>query len=829
MFLIHTLLIFVAVYTMSAVLAEVIFTSETEKKLPTAVRIGFSYFLSLLYFYGAWVCMSIRQAWALGIVVLIVYAYGKFGNIFKPFDGAQFKQLLKKHLKLLGVFLILANIFFLPLHWNQQYGPFTEGGGDIGIYSDVVKRLDDFNLSAAGFGEGASLQKRIHHIKHMSNMTYTDEFKALPLELINPPNADSHGTLYALKFVVYTPIFAPYAQFHFLSGDTNYPAYFSVQAFLYACLIASVFGFFRSFGWVPAIFVALLFTGSHSYVSSIYNHYMVQAMSVTVLSLFLGAVPYLRLFSMAGLKTYIVSISTCLISNYNHFIPILLPLMTMASLYWFYPKFTTPNQKEGKIKKGRLRKICTYWGWGSLAIFALITYIAAFKNSLVFFNKITAALLDPTTNSTMSPEGQGVTLPVFSEQWWAQIFGFLSIQHFYPYVLENKIVQIVIPLGLAAGFMVLATGLTSVILSKLKPCPILLEEPNKIDWHIIGIYTALIFTVILYTPISQVGGYNQAKSAQYLLTCTYFILLFPLAILFRSDKNFLIFFRNGEKSDWKFITTSAYIVSLIFFIGALFIPRFVYLKKFGDQKDRGSIINPSFFAEIDRIKSEDNKAFFLFEPRMSSDVYFGNQAFSGSRVIPTRHLYMQRHKKSTSVAKATYVYALPSEFIEPEDLPHLWSLTSKDKKTWQTERLVSRKSPRLYFTGHNYEKNYGLKHRMNKLNPSFDPNDQGMFSYIRSGTAQVYLPPGGPYHLKVTVMHRDETNKEKYDLMSDEIASKAKAGKFESLTSMKQDGPVVTMEYLFEESNSPRLSLLCRYDGEFWFNARLDGKDLATS
>ena len=41
MFLIHTLLIFVAIYTMSAILSEVIFTSETEKKLPTAVRIGF--------------------------------------------------------------------------------------------------------------------------------------------------------------------------------------------------------------------------------------------------------------------------------------------------------------------------------------------------------------------------------------------------------------------------------------------------------------------------------------------------------------------------------------------------------------------------------------------------------------------------------------------------------------------------------------------------------------------------------------------------------------------------------------------------------------------
>ena len=58
------------------------------------------------------------------------------------------------------------------------------------------------------------------------------------------------------------------------------------------------------------------------------------------------------------------------------------------------------------------------------------------------------------------------------------------------------------------------------------------------------------------------------------------------------------------------------------------------------------------------------------------------------------------------------------------------------------------------------------------------------------------------------------------------IIEKAKTGKFPSLTSMKQDGPIVTIEYLFEKSNAPRLSLVSRYDGVFWFSARLDGKDI---
>ena len=90
----------------------------------------------------------------------------------------------------------------------------------------------------------------------------------------------------------------------------------------------------------------------------------------------------------------------------------------------------------------------------------------------------------------------------------------------------------------------------------------------------------------------------------------------------------------------------------------------------------------------------------------------------------------------------------------------------------------------------------------------------------------VYLPPGGPYHLDVKAVHRDETNKTKSDKMAEDIALMAKAGKFKSLTSMVQDGPIITMKYLFEKSSSPRLSLVCRYDGEFWFSARLNGKDI---
>ena len=75
-------------------------------------------------------------------------------------------------------------------------------------------------------------------------------------------------------------------------------------------------------------------------------------------------------------------------------------------------------------------------------------------------------------------------------------------------------------------------------------------------------------------------------------------------------------------------------------------------------------------------------------------------------------------------------------------------------------------------------------------------------------------------------MHRDETNKQKLNEMVKEVSEKAETGKFPFLTSMEQDGPIITMKYLFEKSSLSRLSLICKYDGEFWFSARLDGKDI---
>ena len=83
------------------------------------------------------------------------------------------------------MFLCSANLFFIPLHIAGHYGPFSERGGDITIYSDVAKRLTDFNLNAVGLNESASLKERLKRIKKLTNRNYSDWYKAQESDFLN--------------------------------------------------------------------------------------------------------------------------------------------------------------------------------------------------------------------------------------------------------------------------------------------------------------------------------------------------------------------------------------------------------------------------------------------------------------------------------------------------------------------------------------------------------------------------------------------------------------------------------------------------------------------
>ena len=101
-----------------------------------------------------------------------------------------------------------------------------------------------------------------------------------------------------------------------------------------------------------------------------------------------------------------------------------------------------------------------------------------------------------------------------------------------------------------------------------------------------------------------------------------------------------------------------------------------------------------------------------------------------------------------------------------------------------------------------------------------------MFTYIKNGSAMIFLPPGGPYNLEIKLLTRHDDSFEELKIMSKEMSKKVAAGEFPSIKSMSTDGYIITLNFYFESSPSPRISLVSKYDKEYFFNARLNGKKI---
>ena len=823
MFLLHTLFVFVVIYVSSALLAETIFTSKIEKKLPTGVRVGLGYFLSLFYFVSAWLFLSIRQAWLFGILLLGLYVYGKISKGWLVLEWGNLKCLLIKHAKTLGVFLLSANLFFIPLHFAGHYGPFTEGGGDITIYSDIAKRLTDFNLNAVGLDESASLKERFQRIKELINRDYSDWYKAQGPNFINPPNANYQTNKVAFNLYDNPLQYTPCAQFAFLSGETNYSVFYAVVAFLYSLILVSAWGFFRQFGLMPAMLSVLLIGGSNGLVSGFYNMYLLQNLSTTILALTLSTVPFIRLFSIAGLRVYGFG-SLFILMSYPHFFPIIAPLLVIASIAFFY-KESEKTEISNLANNSLTQNLFHYFPLIIFFSLCLVEIYVGYGRTFYWWSNLFTSFLAPSPNYYA-----GESALKFSDQWWTFIFGLASQQHFFPYMVEHKVMNLVLMLGTYAGFILLAISLLLILSCKSQPASG--QQENKKIWHYIGIYAALVIVIGIYSGMTQTTLYTQAKGAQYLLICLYFVMLLPFAIL---DKRFGPIklqnpFANKNKNKKIAITTSFYVLILFVFSAFLWVPRVIYAHRIGHYKDRSTIIEPSFFAEARRIKAEDKNAFVIFEPRTSSDVYFPFQAFAGYRLIPTRHLILDQFYLGNNLNESHKVYKLPSDFVKPDDIPHLWSLTAVKEKEgkyrWKAEKLTDNTIPKLIFTGHRYKRNLSPGPRVNPTTSQAKNKARVMYSYINNGTAMIYLPPGGPYSLEIKLLARYDDSFEELEQMSKSIKKRANAGEFPSIKSLSTHGYIITLNFEFSANSRPRISLVSKYDKEYWFNARLNGKEI---
>jgi len=168
MFLILSL--FVVIFWFSSFLAEIILSSKKEKLFRPGVRTGIGFFISVAYFSASWQIMTIQNAWKFGGVILLMYAYGKYGCPELKNIVPLLKNYFYRYLKTFAVYMVGGILFFLPLFISNNYGPFTEGRGDITVYADVPEFLTDNDLTSFG-----QKQPNLKDIKAILN-SFLDSF-----------------------------------------------------------------------------------------------------------------------------------------------------------------------------------------------------------------------------------------------------------------------------------------------------------------------------------------------------------------------------------------------------------------------------------------------------------------------------------------------------------------------------------------------------------------------------------------------------------------------------------------------------------------------------
>lgn len=789
MFLIESLGVIFCIYWISAVIAETVMDSDNERVLSPGVKVGFGFLLSLVYFSGMCLIISASQAWILGIIFLILYAYSTKNLI-------NINQ-LKPYFKTSIIFLLGGLLFFAPLLIANNYGPFTEGGGDISIYADTAKFIHDKNLTELGQSAN-NFSEIIHNVKQtLIPKSLEERWDSINHGLINPPAAESAA--YRVIATQDLNIFfsLPYVAYGFLGGDTNYSVYFGIQAFFYVCMLSGVWYFFRRFNFPIANVAIFVLIASHGITSVFYNMYSMQGNCLAIAALVLSILPSINLFSRAGFRTYGSALLIIWLS-YIHFLSVVMPLIIGITF------FTRPKTLKTKIYvKNNLFFITAIISIIFIGIGGLAAWVGAMK-SLGFLQSL---LADIWSHGQSVYRGDG--LSILSFEWLSFLFGFLSQQHFLPFASEYPSIHTLMLIGITAGIITLLAGFF--IMLRLLFSTISLNGTKKLYF---SIYLLAILTVFIQCYLACQSLYTQAKGAQNVQVYFYLIMLLPFAL------GLLALKENAKIRKW----IGVYCVVFVIFTATLFTTQIAYVMKLATNQDRSSILEFSYFSEAERIKKEDSTAYVLVEPRKSADTYIGIQPFFGNRMVTTRHLVLQTETfHPTGWIKQT---VLAPDIIETNDLSHLWTLTSSCQSKWQwphklcrwqATKIINNIHPKLLLFADDYEINYG-KRTLSKEDPSLN----GMFSYLRNGLSVLFLPKGH-YDIEAIIQPRDSSE---YLAILSEVSNQIKKGELGKNVTLSNDGLNIKLNYLFLTHN-PTLKLITRLNKEYWLNVKINEEEIS--
>jgi hypothetical protein len=854
MFLLHLLGIVSVVYWASVILVELVWKSAAERRLHPSVRVGLGYLTMLVWFGAVLKFVPIGKGWLLGLALLAAYV-GGHRNCELAELWRRFRDTGRSYLVCFAWFLVLVNLFLLPLHLTGTYGPFTEGGGDVSVYADAAKFLTDHDLPAYGVRDflhdwKGFLEGAFDPIgDNAESLASYDETRG------NPPIADyqSYRVAKVQRYASFQ--FSPTAQWSFLTGSTNYAVFYGLLAFQYACLVYAFSALFAGYGRLAQLAALLLVVSSHGLVSAFYNVYYLQATAVTLTVLGLCATASTKPSWATSLKTVGLCVAMIAGSAYLHFLSVIPPLLLLPLMAgWFSRRgdsdpgvsrggteYAVPAGTEGPVgdPSGAPRSPRTVLRWlaravfvGGLALWVVGEIVWGVNSFLPIVKGMAASVLGRLGLGVRIAEVNvyfGAAEPVLSLKWLTYFFGAVSQQHYEPFVRMHPVVQAPLAWCVAAGVaaLVFAWGTSARLLWLARHGALAGGERCKV---LAGVATAMVcFAIVaLHHTIVQQNLYTQAKGAQNVLVPLYVALLTPFALV-------RMVIAGGHTGRWLPSWSKGYGVVLAVFAFGLLVPRGVYAAMMGYGFGRASILETSYFESAERIVGSDPLAFVLMEPRTSADTYIGIQPFAGRRMVPTRYLALSRNRclfeNGRWVGLAADFHLLGSDLLSPEDLPHLWLLTAVPERThrlpggysyksyvWKAEQLAAIQQPRLMLFGHDYEA------FLNERPRSDDSLDTGWFSYLRNGSAVVVLPPGaGRTVIDVKLQPRTATE---FDSLLH--AAQAQAATVTGVQRPRPDEPngFVTVTHDVARSTQPTLVQLIRFWGEFWVNVRIDGQEL---
>lgn len=796
MFVIQSLAVLCMAYWSCAIAAQLLLTSAPERALPAAARAGVGLLWLLTVFAAGWQIFSPAITWGVGFALLAAWLGRGLAVLATP---RWWRELAAQHWRTFAACLAIALVFFAPLAVKQRFGPFTEGGGDVNIYADTALYLGKLGYSARGAEAStpADFARNLGDVidttldSRVANQRAMERYEKADRAMINPPAAEN--AIYRGVVVrSFSPLlYAPYVAFGFLDGPTNYHVYYGLQALVYALLVACGWATFRRHGRAACMVYAGLLVASHSLVSIPYNTYSAQTLALFSCALLLCLLFHgVRPWSRAGVRSIVIPFIFIGLS-YAHYLSVLVPLLGLA--------FVVP--RENAVNGGTRRPLrpAAWLALGGLAILMVLLLWGGSDQAVRFIRDNVVSRLSGERNVFL-----GERVAAFSFVWLEWLLGFVSQQHVAPLAQEIARVNDAAGAGIAA---VAAMALAAAVLAAWKVGDARVrgaEFPREV-----AILAVLAGTAALHIYFAQAYVYTQAKGAQNVLPVLY--------ACFAAVAVMALAARDGPRAI-KAVAAFAFI-GIAAFAATLAVPRAAFGWKLALGLDRSTILEPSFFEEAARVKGADSRSFTLFEPRKSADLYVSVEPFFGARVVPTRHLALQRMVFDRSPPHAQRLDA--SFFIDDADISHLWFLAPQRREggdVWQALRIAAGGIPALYLCADDYGQDLAQR-------PRPGAGDRGRFSWLRNGSALVFLPAGRAYRIEATAVPADAAQ---LAAMRSQVAARVAAGELPGARSEERAGAVV-LAFDLPPSDQPRLQRVALYGGEYWLNLRVDGRELEKS